>query len=473
MSLGICNLKEETSMPSILRINSRLFKAAAPALCALVIGVGWGCQNEDGRMKDNDVEPLKNKQLNSITMENLDGVRGKVFRIAPEEQSFQLLKETAFDPKTNEGKSRHTVYWTDRTRFVKVKRQSNFKGLAGEYLAHFRNLNDKNATAVAAGRDFVVKHVTILAADEEGGGLKKDDHNFVAPFKLDPASDGLRDGTVMIDDKSVRLHLGGGNRAQVDIRTVSSAAELSEGFWETTLHGARRGDGRFMVESMEMYPRIDPREVDDPSLPRILIVGDSISMNYHKAAKQALEGVANYHRIDGNGGDTERGVVCMELWLGDYTQPGLQWDVIQFNHGLHDLKQVYDEETGEYGAYQVPIDEYKSNLEKEIQIMEKTGATLVWCTTTPVPNDYFGHWANGTFGRRSAAVALYNQAAREVIEKYPEIKINDLNRFINESEAFDQWRQQKDVHFWDGKLQQLVGQAVADKLTEAITARKD
>jgi len=146
----------------------------------------------------------------------------------------------------------------------------------------------------------------------------------------------------------------------------------------------------------------------------------------------------------------------------------LGWDMIQFNHGLHDLKQTYDEETGEYGTHQVPVEQYKANLEREIRIMKKTGAKLVWCPTTPVPQDSFGRWPEGTFGRRKDEDRVYNQAALEVIRKYPEIEINDVNAYIRESEAFEQWQQQKDVHFWDQNLQKLVGEAVAQGLDELI-----
>ncbi len=82
----------------------------------------------------------------------------------------------------------------------------------------------------------------------------------------------------------------------------------------------------------------DPK-TDDPKLPRVLVVGDSISMNYHETATEALKGVANYHRNEGNAGSSAHGVRNAELWLGNWREKGFHWDVIQFNHGLHDLKQ--------------------------------------------------------------------------------------------------------------------------------------
>lgn len=454
-------------------IGIKLSKAKKSLLWTLILCSCWSCRHGEGHeMNANRAKAAKETSKNMNRIENLDGVHGKVFRVDPARQRFQLLTETAFDPKTREGKSRHTIHWTDRTRFIKVKKQHNLKGIDGQVLAHFQQLRDEDAKAAAAGQKLEVKYLTILAADEDATGLKRDAHNLIAPLKPDSEDARFRGGTAMLEGNPVQVHVGFGNRAEVDIRSVASAEEFSRGFWKVELHGVRQEEGRFVVDTMEIFPRVDPRDVDDPDLPRILVVGDSISMNYHAAAKEALKGKANYYRIDGNGGDSARGVACMDLWLGDYTQPGLHWDVIQFNHGLHDLKQEYDEETGKYGAYQVPVEEYKANLEKEIQIMKKTGAILVWCSTTPVPRDYFGRWPDGTFGRRAAAVNRYNQAAREVIEKHPDIRINDLNHFISESEAFDQWRQQKDVHFWGQNLQKLVGQAVADRLIKVINESK-
>lgn len=401
---------------------------------------------------------------NTNSADALDRAEGKIFRVNPATRSFEFLTETAFDPKTHEGRSRHTVYWDDQTRFTRVVRQNSFEGVEGTQWAHFRALDEENAAAAAEGRDFVVMHVTLLATDEDGAGLASDRSNLVVPFTADPTSPAHRGGSVELRGKQVGVRLRG-PRAEVDIRTRVGADQISKGFWGATLRGTTQDD-RFVLKSLDIRPQLDPRSVDDPTLPRILVVGDSISMNYHEAAREALKGIANYHRIDSNGGPSDRGVVCMELWLGDYTQEGLHWDVIQFNHGLHDLKQTYDEETGEYGTHQVSIEEYQENLEREIQIMKKTGATLVWCTTTPVPNNSNGRWSNGSFGRRKDEDLVYNRAALEVIAKHPEIQINDVNRFIRESDAFDTWRLQKDVHFWDRALQKVVGEAVAKRLQD-------
>lgn len=401
---------------------------------------------------------------------DLDGVRGKIFQADAEARTFELLKETVFDPKTDEGRSRHTVHWIPETRFVRVDRQNSFEGLNGERLAHIRPLKKETAESEKDGeKTFVTLNVTVFADSEDGTGWSRNEDDVLAPFTPDPTSHKHRGGAVTIDGTSVPVRLRG-PRAQVDVRTVVAATAVGSGFWETRIHGARDEEGRFVASRMDLYPRVDPRTVDDPDLPRVLVVGDSISMNYHRAAKVALDGVANYHRIDGNGGPSDHGVVCMALWLGDYEQEGLHWDVIQFNHGLHDLKQFYDEETGTYGAHQVELDDYKANLEKEIQIMRKTGAVLMWCATTPIPNSYFGRWRQGLMGRREGEAMVYNRAALEVLENHPDILVNDLHKVIREDDSgvFDNWRKGKDVHFWGRNEQEGVGKAVAAAIQRAL-----
>ncbi len=207
----------------------------------------------------------------------------------------------------------------------------------------------------------------------------------------------------------------------------------------------------------------DAKSGDDARLPRVLVVGDSISMNYHEAAKSALRGVANYHRIEGNSFSTVYGVENMELWLGKYKEKGQQWDVIQFNHGLHDLKQKYDKTNDTWGEYSVSIEDYKKNLEKEIEIMKKTGAKLIWCSTTPVPNSNKGRYA-----RRKGAALNFNKAAFEVMRKHPEIQIHDLHQFVCETKAFDKWRQGGDVHYWTKDLQGLLGKVIANEIRKAL-----
>jgi len=79
-------------------------------------------------------------------------------------------------------------------------------------------------------------------------------------------------------------------------------------------------------------PAMRPIE-DIPALPRVLLIGDSISIGYTVPVRELLKGAANVHRIPENGGPTTRGLERLDAWLGTN-----HWDVIHFNWGLHDLK---------------------------------------------------------------------------------------------------------------------------------------
>jgi hypothetical protein len=48
--------------------------------------------------------------------------------------------------------------------------------------------------------------------------------------------------------------------------------------------------------------------VDDPALPRVLLIRDSISIGYTVPVRKALAGKANVHRIPENGADTVNGL---------------------------------------------------------------------------------------------------------------------------------------------------------------------
>ncbi|MFK7790144.1 MAG: SGNH/GDSL hydrolase family protein [Phycisphaeraceae bacterium] len=107
-------------------------------------------------------------------------------------------------------------------------------------------------------------------------------------------------------------------------------------------------------------------------LPKVLIIGDSISQGYHKTVVTRLQGKAQVQRIPGNGQWTGHGVQKIDDWLGD-----TQWDVIHFNWGLWDIYGWrYKDEDRSPKAYERRLDELVTRL-------KQTNAKLIWATTTP------------------------------------------------------------------------------------------
>ncbi len=105
---------------------------------------------------------------------------------------------------------------------------------------------------------------------------------------------------------------------------------------------------------------------DDPKLPRVLLIGDSISRGYTLPVRHLLAGKVNVHRAPANCGPTASGLKLLPAWLGDG-----KWDLIHFNFGIHDRK--------------TPEPVYAANLEKLVVELQKTGAKLIWARTTPAP----------------------------------------------------------------------------------------
>jgi lysophospholipase L1-like esterase len=158
---------------------------------------------------------------------------------------------------------------------------------------------------------------------------------------------------------------------------------------------------------------------DVAGLPRVLLIGDSISIGYTLPVRELLKGEANVHRIPTNGGPTTKGVADLKSWLGDS-----KWDVIHFNFGLHDL--VYMGPDGKRGVdpklpgahHQVALADYEKNLTTIVTQLKDTGAKLIWCNTTPVPE--------GTKNRVADESVKFNEVAAAVMKK-ADIPINDLH----------------------------------------------
>lgn len=194
------------------------------------------------------------------------------------------------------------------------------------------------------------------------------------------------------------------------------------------------------------------QEIEDvPALPRVLLIGDSISIGYTLPVRELLKGTANVHRPSTNCGPTIRGLEEIDQWLGD--KP---WDVIHFNWGLHDLKymgpngQNLADPKAADSHQQVPIDQYEENLRKLVTRMKKTGAKLIWCATTPVPT--------GAGGRVVGDSVRYNQAAEKVMAENG-IPTDDLYSLALKKQA--EIQRPANVHFTPEGSELLAKQVAA------------
>ncbi len=157
---------------------------------------------------------------------------------------------------------------------------------------------------------------------------------------------------------------------------------------------------------------------DDPKLPRVLLIGDSVSRGYTQAVRKALAGKANVHRAPANCGPTASGLKNMDAWLGEG-----KWDLIHFNFGIHDRA--------------TPAADYTQRLDQIVQRLQKTGAKLIWASTTPIPD-------NPAQKQTAESIIQKNALAAEVMKKHA-IPTDDLFAAITPHLA--KLQNPNDVHF--------------------------
>lgn len=182
---------------------------------------------------------------------------------------------------------------------------------------------------------------------------------------------------------------------------------------------------------------------DKPGLPRVLLIGDSISMGYTLGVRARLAGIANVHRILENGGPTIRGIEKIDRWLGDQ-----QWDIVHFNFGLHDLKR------DDGVTRQVSPEEYEKNLRIITRKIKAKAKRVVWASTTPVPE------GKTNPPRSPADVPLYNEIAARVMRDEG-VEVNDLYSLAMPN--LKEWQRPVNVHFFEKG-----SDALADRVAEVI-----
>ena len=177
---------------------------------------------------------------------------------------------------------------------------------------------------------------------------------------------------------------------------------------------------------------------DDPKLPRVLLIGDSVSRGYTLATRKALAGIANLHRAPENCGPTANGVKKLSVWLGDG-----KWDIIHFNFGIHDRK--------------TPLADYEQRLDAIATQLKATGAHVIWASTTPVAE-------GGMKDATNADLVARNEVAARIMQKHG-IPTDDLYTWIQPD--LTKFQNPKDVHFSNAGYDRLAEQ-VASSIAKII-----
>lgn len=173
-------------------------------------------------------------------------------------------------------------------------------------------------------------------------------------------------------------------------------------------------------------------------VPKLFLIGDSISIHYSPFLEKYLQGVLEFDRkqdhgeaeenLDvpkgANGGDSRMVLACLK---SKTKGPDFQPDFLLLNCGLHDIKT-----DAKSGKNQVGKKEYKENLIAISDLLRKKGIQLIWIRTTPVVDNIHNRNKDREFWRYASDLTSYNEIADNVFEDR-KVPVIDLHHFTQQS----------------------------------------
>ncbi|MCB0475809.1 MAG: SGNH/GDSL hydrolase family protein [Flavobacteriaceae bacterium] len=203
-------------------------------------------------------------------------------------------------------------------------------------------------------------------------------------------------------------------------------------------------------------------------MPKVFVIGDSISIFYGPYLKKALSGFFTYDRkrgvgeamqdldnpVGANGGDSQMVLDYMRELQRDSTFTS---DFFLINCGLHDIKHKSKE-----GPAQINLKEYKKNLSEIVRISNEMKIKMVWVNSTPVVDSI--HNKRVPFLRFNRDVIQYNMAADSIMQAAG-VPVIDLYTF---TEKFIPQGYMDHVHYVEA-----VRREQADFIAGSLVAIKD
>ncbi len=195
---------------------------------------------------------------------------------------------------------------------------------------------------------------------------------------------------------------------------------------------------------------------DTPRLPNVLLIGDSISIDYTPDTIELLKGKVNVHRPACNCMFSGHVAANINKWMGKE-----KWDIVHFNAGIWDchfldkngnLMRDCDYDYYDQGRIRTSQAQYKANLNKIVDAIILTGAKPIFATTTTIP---------GWNDKRRAYLNGLNEIAKDLMF-YKQIQVNDLYSYS--LPYLKQWQLSDHVHFNPLGKKQLAKQVSAEIL---------
>lgn len=199
-------------------------------------------------------------------------------------------------------------------------------------------------------------------------------------------------------------------------------------------------------------------ELKDPSLPRILIIGDSISGGYRGTITAHFKGTANIdYWLAGNWNNLIEGEnsILERAYTGALSNG--PYDVITFNIGLHSW--IHPERS--------PEDKYIAQMTKLVEHIRKTApkAKLIWVKTTPTTTPVDGKPSTINL-ETTARIIRFNAMTDGVMHTFgiPEVDLYGLCERHLDTAA-------KDGIHWNGDAYRLMGEEISAAIAAVLPVK--
>ncbi len=146
---------------------------------------------------------------------------------------------------------------------------------------------------------------------------------------------------------------------------------------------------------------------------KVVLLGDSIRSAYEPAVREMLKDEFEVWGPDTNCAFAKWTLYSLRFWKDKLSEA----DVIHWNNGLHDVVVFFKED----GSF-VKVDEYRDSIRKIARELLKTGAKVVFATTTPIG-------PGNEYQRSNQDIDAFNKAAVETLEPMG-VVIDDLHSVI-------------------------------------------
>lgn len=246
----------------------------------------------------------------------------------------------------------------------------------------------------------------------------------------------------------------------VDVVKVSKQSMMPDGLLDKLTNDQTRDLFAWMMGDGKVSETVQNSEQD--SLPVIILLGDSIRMNYQQTVVAQLKGQATVWAPKENCRHTEFVLENLEKWIKEKNA-----SVVHINVGLHDMFLNSSTNRPRHS-----LELYEANLRAIFtKLKQLTNAKIIFALTTPViESRQAASEGYKRVVRRSADVVRYNAKAAQIANEFG-VVVNDLHALSTRVGAEDILRESDGIHL--SKIgEEVIGKQVASIVQNVLSDSK-